>query len=152
MYNQSALRLKHQAISTHMLTKHLWYSVPFHIKILHFRYCLLQQYAMVHVFGGNQTRNYSEGRTNSKIGLHEFDRLTKFIKDTNPFLFHIGSVFSQAPLVSEIGKPALWCFSLRPSDAIWQHRSGSTLAQVMDCCLTAPSHYLNQCWLIISKV
>ena len=31
-------------------------------------------------------------------------------------------------------------------------RTGSTLAQVMACCLTAPSHYLNQCWLIISKV
>ena len=33
--------------------------------------------------------------------------------------------------------------SLRPSDAIWRHRFGSTLAQVMACCLTAPSHYLN---------
>ena len=42
--------------------------------------------------------------------------------------------------------------SLRPSDTIWRHRSGSTLAQVMACCLTAPNHYLNQCWLIISKV
>ena len=42
--------------------------------------------------------------------------------------------------------------ALRPSDAIWQHRSGSTLAQVMACCLTAPSPYLNQCRLIISKV
>ena len=40
--------------------------------------------------------------------------------------------------------------SLWPTDAIWRHRSGSTLAQVMACCLTAPSHYLNQCWLIIS--
>ena len=38
--------------------------------------------------------------------------------------------------------------SMCPSDAIWRHRSGSTLAQVMACCLTAPSHYLNQCWLI----
>ena len=45
-----------------------------------------------------------------------------------------------------------WVNSLRPSDAIWRHRSGSTLAQVMACCLTAPSHYLNQRWLIISKV
>ena len=27
----------------------------------------------------------------------------------------------------------------------------NSLAQVMACCLTAPSHYLNQCWLI-SKV
>ena len=38
------------------------------------------------------------------------------------------------------------------SNAIWWQRTGSTLAQVMACCLTAPSHYLNQCWLIISKV
>ena len=37
------------------------------------------------------------------------------------------------------------------SDAIWQHRSGSALAQVTACCLTATSHYLNQCWLIISE-
>ena len=42
--------------------------------------------------------------------------------------------------------------SLRLSDAIWWQRSGSTLAQVMACCLMAPSHYLNQCWLIISEV
>ena len=42
--------------------------------------------------------------------------------------------------------------SLWPSDAIWRQRSGTTLAQVMACCLTAPSHYLNHCWLIISKV
>ena len=42
--------------------------------------------------------------------------------------------------------------SLRPSDAIWRHRSGSTLAQVMACRLMAPSHYLNHCSLIISKV
>ena len=31
---------------------------------------------------------------------------------------------------------------------IWCHRSGSTLVQVMAYCLTAPSHYLNECWLI----
>ena len=42
--------------------------------------------------------------------------------------------------------------SLWPSDTIWHQGSGSTLAQVMACCLTAPSHYLNQCWLIISEV
>ena len=32
-------------------------------------------------------------------------------------------------------------------DAIWQNRSGSTLAQIMACCPMAPSHYLNQCWI-----
>ena len=45
-----------------------------------------------------------------------------------------------------------WLNSLWPSDAIWRHGSGSILAQVMACCLTAPSQYLNQCWLIISKI
>ena len=42
--------------------------------------------------------------------------------------------------------------SLWRSDAIWQQGSGSTLAQVMACCLMAPSHFLNQCWLIIGEV
>ena len=42
--------------------------------------------------------------------------------------------------------------SLWSRDTIWRQRSGSTLAQVMAFCLTARSHYLNQCWLIISKV
>ena len=32
--------------------------------------------------------------------------------------------------------------SLWPSDAIWQHRFGSTLIQVMACCRMVPSHYL----------
>ena len=41
--------------------------------------------------------------------------------------------------------------SLRPSDVIWRQRSGSILAQVMACCLMAPSHYLNQCWFTISR-
>ena len=35
------------------------------------------------------------------------------------------------------------------SDTIWRHRSRSPLVQVMACCLMAPSHYLNQCWLLI---
>ena len=36
--------------------------------------------------------------------------------------------------------------------AIWHRTSWSTLVQVMACCLTAPSHYLNQCWLNIHKI
>ena len=42
--------------------------------------------------------------------------------------------------------------SLGPSDTIWRQRSESTLAQAMASCLTAPSHCLNHCWLIISGV
>ena len=41
---------------------------------------------------------------------------------------------------------------LWPSHAIRQHRSGSILVQVMAYCLTAPSHYLNQCLFNIIKV
>ena len=48
--------------------------------------------------------------------------------------------------------PSQWVKLVWPSYTIWQQRSGSTLAQVMACCLTAPRHYLNQCWLIISEV
>ena len=29
---------------------------------------------------------------------------------------------------------------------------GIALGQAMACCLTAPSHYLNQCWLLIGEV
>ena len=45
-----------------------------------------------------------------------------------------------------------WVNSLRSSDAIWFDRTGSALAQVMAHCLTTPSQYLNQCWLIINEV
>ena len=58
-----------------------------------------------------------------------------------------------------LGPNELICFScnyflnsLWSSDTIWRQKSGSTLAQVMACCLTAPSHYLNQCWLIFSEI
>ena len=36
-------------------------------------------------------------------------------------------------------------------DTIWRQRSGSTLVQVMACCLMAPSPHLNQWWLLITK-
>ena len=42
--------------------------------------------------------------------------------------------------------------SLRLSEATWWHRFVSSLGQVMACCLTASSHYLTQCWQIISEV
>ena len=48
--------------------------------------------------------------------------------------------------------PGSWSRPLGPSDAIWQQRSWSTLAQVMACSLGAPSHYLNQCRLTISSI
>ena len=41
--------------------------------------------------------------------------------------------------------------SLWPSDVIWRQGSMSISDQVMACCLAAPSHYLNQSWLMISE-
>ena len=41
--------------------------------------------------------------------------------------------------------------SVAPSDTTWWHRSGSTLVQVMACCLMTPNQYLTHCWLIINK-
>ena len=42
--------------------------------------------------------------------------------------------------------------SLWPSDAIWHWRSWSTPIQVMACCLMAPSHHVNQCWVTTNKI
>ena len=42
--------------------------------------------------------------------------------------------------------------SLWPSNAVQRHRSRSTLAWIMACCLTAPNHYLKQCWFLTSEV
>ena len=42
--------------------------------------------------------------------------------------------------------------TLWPSATIWWQRTGTTLAQIMACCLTAPSHLMNQCWLFIKCV
>ena len=50
-----------------------------------------------------------------------------------------------------LNKSIWYLNSLWPSDAIWSHRSGSTLVQLTACCLTTPSHYLNQCWLNIPE-
>ena len=58
--------------------------------------------------------------------------------------------YDQAPKHETCG--CLAFNSLWPSDAIRRQRSRSTLAQEMACCLTAPSHHLNQCLLIISEV
>ena len=41
--------------------------------------------------------------------------------------------------------------SWRPS-SIWHYWTWSTLVEVMACCLSAPSHHLDQCWLIINAV
>ena len=51
---------------------------------------------------------------------------------------------------SEIKAPR-WDFNAS-GDSTWRHKSGSNLAQVMACCLMAPSHNLNHRWIIIKGV
>ena len=47
--------------------------------------------------------------------------------------------------------PQLMCInSSPPSPAYMRQETGSALVQVMACRLTAPSHYLNQYWLIVN--
>ena len=65
-------------------------------------------------------------------------------------LGYIASQATQSILIIQCNKnniDTLWL-----SDTIWLHRCGSTLAEVMGCCLIAPSHYLNQYWSIIKVV
>ena len=50
------------------------------------------------------------------------------------------------------GPKSVWFNSGAPSDAIWCHKTWSTLVQVMAWWLMAPSHYLNQFCVIISTV
>ena len=69
------------------------------------------------------------------------------------FSFHCGHIISFAkisPVFILQCTGATFINSLWPNDAIWRQGSRSTLVQVMACCLTAPGHYLDQCWLIIN--
>ena len=45
-----------------------------------------------------------------------------------------------------------WVNLLFASDSLWHHKTCLTLVQVMACCLTAPNHNLNQCWLTLQEV
>ena len=64
--------------------------------------------------------------------------------------WHIPNSSAGGDIMSRVVAKLTHCGLATPY--IWRHRSGSTLAQVMACCPTAPSHYLNQCWLIICEV
>ena len=78
--------------------------------------------------------------------------IVKFVaRGYNKFHWQLSSNLSSS-LQDRTGIVQVLVNSLRPSDAIWRWRSWSTLVQSMACCLMAPSHYLNQYWLIISEV
>ena len=94
--------------------------------------------------------NQNWTRTNPMLYGWYWENLYEFITHA---LYSLGIWETiHAHLISPSNPLCYQLNSLWPSDAIWRQRSGSTLAQVMACCLTAPSHYLNLCWFIISKV
>ena len=64
---------------------------------------------------------------------------------------YLSQCWPRSMLLHGVPRPH-WVNSLWPSDAIGRQGTESALARVMACCLTAPSHYLNQCWLMISEV
>ena len=82
-------------------------------------------------------------------------------KDSLPILNFIVSysqLISGQHLVCWCLGAAMWQGIHRPflnslwlSDATERHRSISTFAQVMACCLTTPSQHPNRCWPIISE-
>ena len=80
------------------------------------------------------------------ISIHNADWIQSgaIIMLFNIFWYHIehcnhsGSILTHSGLVTPYGDRDLG-----------QHWA---LAQVIACCLTTPSHYLNQCWQIISEV
>ena len=68
-------------------------------------------------------------------------------------IMHDKTMWSQQNVVVQtmIHKPQT-DYALPPSDIMWQHRAGPTLAQVIPCYLSAPHHYLYQSWFTISMI
>ena len=77
-----------------------------------------------------------------QVVFHDRENKHDFVK-TVPGKWCNLCVFSKISLVS------LYRFHC---NTIWRHRSGSTWAHIVACCLAAPKHYLNQLWLIIKEV
>ena len=80
-------------------------------------------------------------------GIHSRVMFTWILKISTPKLYLEIYTFEITATSPRERVNSLW-----PSDVICRQGSRSTLAQVMACCLTAPSHYLNQYWLMISEV
>ena len=113
----------HQAITWADVEQHLWYHRPQGVNLVQCSYRLV-------IFWPSW--------------------MIKFLTNVGNFI-HFGQFFLKV-LSRTFWDVSIMFNLLLPSDAIWKNESGSTLAQVMACCLMATSHYLNQSWLIINKV
>ena len=137
------------------ITDKMWYEITYPLP--NFKGCTVEVWI---VFMTSRTK-----RNISQNPSHAFEILIfnlKFNFPTYGTVINLGRAYSIcAQVIKTCYRSFIQCMlrlltnelnSLWSSDAIWQQRSGTTLAQVMACCLTAPRRILNQCWLIISKV
>ena len=81
------------------------------------------------------TNNYEMNKNNSQI--------------VHSLLFQHRMLFQKCKVVLQRVRGVPWGIL---TNCLLHYESASTLAQVMAWCLAAPSHYLIQCWLIISKI
>ena len=57
-------------------------------------------------------------------------------------VIHVSERGHRCPAITRINDDSVLWYQMA-SRGQWRHRSGSTLAQVMTCCLMAPTHFLN---------
>ena len=88
---------------------------------------------------------FSKSQSVQKISIDYIDMLHILALSTG--MLRWGLIDAVTMYRTQININSLWS-----RWAIWKHRSWSTLMQVMACCLTAPSHYPNQCDIAISEV
>ena len=110
-------------------------------------YCLRQSYcpsATAATLKNNPVTNFSPKETTMKLCLYFMGFKLRMLYSISILIWLFQTLCVYFDVYSKLN--SLW-----PSNTIWRQGSRSTLAQVMACCLTAPSHYLNQCWLNISE-
>ena len=76
------------------------------------------------------------------------DASVKFRYDIVIFLWNTG----KSPKFIHEGEVQVWLTHCGLVMPYGHNITWPTLAEVMACCLTAPSHYLNQCWLSKNKM
>ena len=126
--------------SAYLCSLEVWRICPFPCSVL---VAVLQRGLIVHLVFRlhGATENGDDGDTWKSEQWHDKD-YERYIQKKNKYIYYVINMMSFFSNVN-----SLWF-----SDPIRRYRPWSTLAQVMACCLTAPSHYLNQCWLIIINV
>ena len=88
----------------------------------------------------------SQSNTNTNIQFYLWSHTYKYKTRVFKYKYKYTNKVTYL-IIRKVQRRSSW-----PNDAIWRQISRSTLDKVMACCLTAPSHYLKQCWFITSKV